>query len=260
MTDMRTGAVDRHAGAKHLAAGVSRVLGPYSARAAPLLKRAPCRTPFGFDENTRALAPPGKPHPDASRCGCGRDSERLWRAKEDWPHLVEGADIVVEAARLSAPEPMLEDRVDQEGRTGRPLWNNERESEHSLTDIMDKMVVDDWGQGKSGVRVAARACRVRQDIRGDAHAEIGRDRRRTQDRPRARWTEDPCFWHRGSPYPTSRSGTRCWRRRRVSDRPASALKHDARANARMYAGGAGRERPACRSCSRGSPENIRRDD
>jgi alanine dehydrogenase len=66
----------------------------------------------------------------------------------DWRSCVEGADIVVEASRLTARAD-AEDRMDQAGAFVVP-YGTMSAVEFSLTDIMSKLVVDDWGQCKGG--------------------------------------------------------------------------------------------------------------
>ena len=69
--------------------------------------------------------------------------------------------------------------------------------ELSLTDIMDKMVVDDWGQCKAGpVRQPARACGGRQALRATLHAELG-EIVAGRKPGRERDDETILFWHRG---------------------------------------------------------------
>ena len=67
-----------------------------------------------------------------------------------------GADIVVEASRLLEPEPMLKTAWIKPGALVVP-YGTMSAVELSLTDIMDKMVVDDWGQCKGRPFGALRA-------------------------------------------------------------------------------------------------------
>jgi alanine dehydrogenase len=69
---------------------------------------------------------------------------------DDWRSCVEGADIVVEASRLNAPEPMLKTEWIKPGAFVVP-YGTMSAVELSLTDIMSKLVVDDWGQCKGGL-------------------------------------------------------------------------------------------------------------
>ena len=69
-----------------------------------------------------------------------------------------GADIVVEATRLERPEPLLRTEWIAEGSLVVP-YGTMSAVELSLTDVMDKIVVDDWGQCRSGKFGALRAPR-----------------------------------------------------------------------------------------------------
>ncbi|VFS11917.1 Uncharacterised protein [Citrobacter koseri] len=55
-----------------------------------------------------------------------------------------GADIVVEASRLNAPTPLLKTEWIKPGAFVVP-YGTMSAVELSLTDMMDKLVVDDWG-------------------------------------------------------------------------------------------------------------------
>ncbi|TGR13809.1 ornithine cyclodeaminase family protein, partial [Mesorhizobium sp. M8A.F.Ca.ET.202.01.1.1] len=70
-------------------------------------------------------------------------------AVADWKSCVDGADIVVEASRLNEPQPLLKTEWIKPGALVVP-YGTMSAVELSLTDIMAKMVVDDWGQCKGG--------------------------------------------------------------------------------------------------------------
>src|SRR5258708_2372910 len=70
-------------------------------------------------------------------------------ATDDWKSCVEGADIVVEASRLDRPTPLLKTDWIKKGAFVVP-YGTMSAVELSLTDIMTKLVVDDWGQCKGG--------------------------------------------------------------------------------------------------------------
>ena len=108
-----------------------------------------------------------------------------------------GADVVVEATRLPAPEPILRTEWIAPAALVIP-YGTMSAVELSLTSIMDKVFVDDWGQCRGGRFGALRA-----------HVEQGL-RHRRDDRRRARPTSSPArgpgrerdderilFWHRG---------------------------------------------------------------
>src|SRR5439155_11648118 len=92
---------------------------------------------------------------------------------DDWESCVRGADIVVEEARLPEPRPMLKTAWIKKGALVMP-YGTMSAVELSLTDIMDKMVVDDWGQCKTGQFGSLRA-HVEAGKLSEAtlHAEIG---------------------------------------------------------------------------------------
>ena len=117
-------------------------------------------------------------------------------ATDDWQSCVEGADIVVEASRLTEPEPLLKTEWIKPGALVVP-YGTMSAVELSLTDIMAKLVVDDWGQCKGGKFGALRA-HVEAGKLSEAtlHAELGqivaglKPGRESDD-------ETILFWHRG---------------------------------------------------------------
>jgi ornithine cyclodeaminase len=117
-------------------------------------------------------------------------------ATADWRSCVEGADIVVEASRLSAPEPMLRTEWIKPGALVIP-YGTMSAVELSLTDIMAKVVVDDWGQCATGKFGALRAHVEAGKLTAETlHAELGqivaglRPGRESDE-------ETILFWHRG---------------------------------------------------------------
>jgi alanine dehydrogenase len=118
------------------------------------------------------------------------------RATEDWRSCVEGADIVVEASRLSRPDPLLKTGWISPGALVVP-YGTMSAVELSLTEIMDKIVVDDWAQCAIGELGALRA-HVRAGLltRETLHAELCEIV--AGDRPgRESARETILFWHRG---------------------------------------------------------------
>ncbi len=159
ITDMRTGAVTA-IGAKHLARRGSKVLGHVGARGTAYWNVRLLDRLFDFDEirvHSR--------RPESRNAFAGRLSQDLGKpvvAVQDWRSCVADADIVVEASRLDAPEPLLKTEWIKPGALVIP-YGTMSAVELSLTDIMDKMVVDDWGQCKGGKFGSLRA-----------HVETGR--------------------------------------------------------------------------------------
>src|SRR3546814_3781066 len=85
-----------------------------------------------------------------------QDLGRAVRAVESWQDCLEGADIQVEASRLEAPAPHFKTAWVKPGNFVVP-YGTMSAVELSLTDVMDKLVVDDWGQCKGGKLGSLRA-------------------------------------------------------------------------------------------------------
>jgi alanine dehydrogenase len=126
----------------------------------------------------------------------GRDLGKKVVAVEDWRSCVEGADIVVEASRLVAPEPMLKTEWIKPGALVIP-YGTMSAVELSLTDIMSKLVVDDWGQCKAGkfgtLRAHVEAGKLSEHT---LHGELGEIVAGLKP-GRARDDEAILLWHRG---------------------------------------------------------------
>jgi alanine dehydrogenase len=193
LTDMRTGAVTA-IGAKHLARRDSKILGHVGARGTAYWNVRLLDRLFGFDEiRVHSRRPESR---DAFAERLSRDLGKPVRATPDWRSCVEGADIVVEASRLAAPEPMLKTAWIKPGAFVVP-YGTMSAVELSLTDIMRKLVVDDWGQCKSGQFGSLRAhVEAGKLSKATLHAEMGeivaglKAGRESDD-------ETILFWHRG---------------------------------------------------------------
>jgi alanine dehydrogenase len=193
ITDMRTGAVTA-LGAKHLARKTSKILGHVGARGTAYWNVRLMDKLFDFDEirvHSRR-----KESRDAFGARLSKDLGKRIVVTEDWRSCVEGADIVVEASRLEKPEPMLKTEWIKKGALVMP-YGTMSAVELSLTDIMDKMVMDDWGQARAGKLGALRA-HVDSGRLSEAtlHAElceivVGKKPGRELD------DETILFWHRG---------------------------------------------------------------
>ncbi|WNJ94041.1 ornithine cyclodeaminase family protein [Bosea sp. 685] len=193
ITDMRTGAVTA-IGAKYLARKGSKVLGHIGARGTAYWNVRLLDHLFDFDEirvhSRRAESQ------NAFAAKLSADLGKPVVATPDWRSCVEGADIVVEASRLDQPEPMLKTQWIKKGAFVVP-YGTMSAVEFSLTDIMSKLVVDDWGQCKGGKFGSLRA-HVEAGKLSEAtlHAEMGqivaglKPGRESED-------ETILFWHRG---------------------------------------------------------------
>jgi ornithine cyclodeaminase len=193
LTDMRTGATTA-IGAKHLARKGSRVLGHVGARGTAYWNVRLLDRLFDFDEIRVHSRRPESRDPFAARLA--HDLGKPIRATENWRDCVEDADIIVEASRLTEPTPMLKTEWIKKGAFVVP-YGTMSAVELSLTDIMDKMVVDDWGQCRTGSLGALRA-HVEAGRLSEAtlHAEMGEI---VAGRKAGREREDETilFWHRG---------------------------------------------------------------
>ena len=171
ITDMRTGAVTA-IGARHLARKSSRVLGHIGARGTSYWNVRLLDHLFDFDEIRVHSRRPESRREFGERLS--RDLGKPVRVTDDWESTVQGADIIVEASRLEKPEPLLKTRWIAKGALVIP-YGTMSAVELSLTDIMDKMVVDDWGQCRKGLPFGA----LRQHVDSDRlnednlHAELG---------------------------------------------------------------------------------------
>jgi len=188
ITDMRTGAVTA-IGAKHLARKNSKVLGHIGARGTAYWNHL-----FDFDEIRVHSRREESRNDFAERLR--RDLGKKVVATDDWKSCVEGADIVVEASRLDQPTPLLKTDWIKKGAFVVP-YGTMSAVELSLTDIMTKLVVDDWGQCKGGKFGSLRA-HVEAGKLSEAtlHAELGQivaglKAGRSSD------DETNLFWHRG---------------------------------------------------------------
>jgi ornithine cyclodeaminase len=190
---MRTGAVTA-IGARHLARKSSRVLGHIGARGTAYWNVRLLDRLFHFDEIRVHSRRPESRRTFAERLV--RDLGKPVVATDDWESCVRGADIVVEASRLAEPAPLLKTEWIRPGAFVVP-YGTMSAVELSLTGIMDKIVVDDWGQCKAGMFGSLRA-HVDAGKLSEAtlHAELGAIV--AGSRPgRQSDRETILLWHRG---------------------------------------------------------------
>lgn len=194
ITDMRTGAVTA-LGAKYMARKNSRILAQIGARGTAYWNVRLLDHLFNFDEirvHSRR---------EESRNAFGeklsRDLGKPVRVMTDWESTVRDADIIVEASRLPEPKPMLMTEWIKRSAFVVP-YGTMSAVELSLTDIMDKMVVDDWGQCRKGLPFGSLRAHVDSGRLNEEnlHAELGqivagvKPGRESDD-------ETILFWHRG---------------------------------------------------------------
>jgi ornithine cyclodeaminase len=194
LTAMRTGAMTA-LGAKYLARKDSKILGHIGARGSSYWNIRLLNHLFDFAEIRVHSRRPESRNAFANRLA--RDLGKPVHAVDDWRTCVEGADIVVEASRLEQPAPLLKTAWIKPGALVIP-YGTMSAVELTLTDIMSKVVVDDWGQCRKGLPFGALRQHVELDKLNEAtlHAELGQIVAKL--RPgREREEETILFWHRG---------------------------------------------------------------
>jgi alanine dehydrogenase len=194
LTSMRTGALTA-VGAKHLARPDARVLAHLGARGTAFWNVTMLASLFRLDEIRVTSARV------ESREAFGQELERALqrpvRVVDTVQDAVEGADIVVEATRLAAPEPILRTAWIAPGALVVP-YGTMSAVELDLLSVMSKVVVDDWEQCKPGGRFGALREHVERGLltRESLYAELGEivaGRKPGRERP----DERILFWHRG---------------------------------------------------------------
>jgi ornithine cyclodeaminase len=194
ITEMRTGAVTA-IGAEYLARRDARVLGHVGARGTAYWNvRLLCRVLPSLDEVRVHSRRPESREGFAARLGS--DLGVAVRAVDTWEECLRDADVMVEASRLTTPQPLLATGWVKPGAVVIP-YGTVSAVDLDLTDVMDKIVVDDWGQAGVGPLGALRAHvdsgRLSED---NLSAELGQIV--SGARPgRERDDERILFWHRG---------------------------------------------------------------
>ena len=193
ITDMRTGALTA-LGARHLARKNSKMLGHVGARGTAYWNVRLLDHLFDFDEirvHSRR-----KESREAFARRLEADLGKTIIVTEDWQSCLEGADIMVEASRLERREELFKTAWVKKGALVIP-YGTVSALELSLTNIMDKIVVDDLGQFRAGSLGALRphidAGLVSEE---KVHAELC-DIVVGKKPGRERVGETILFWHRG---------------------------------------------------------------
>ncbi|MDR3354254.1 MAG: ornithine cyclodeaminase family protein, partial [Synergistaceae bacterium] len=193
ITTMRTGALTA-IGAKYLARKNARVLGHLGARGTAFWNVVLLDHIFDFEEirvNSKR-AESVNAFAENLRRRLGKDITVARDSKE----CMAGADIMVEATRLVEPQVLLETEWVKPGAFVVP-YGTVSAVDLSLTDVMDKLVVDDWGQCKGGVLGSLRrhveTGRLSEETLYAEMCEIvvGKKPGREHDDERI------LFWHRG---------------------------------------------------------------
>jgi ornithine cyclodeaminase len=194
ITEMRTGAVTA-IGAECLARRDARVLGHIGARGTAYWNvRLLCHVLGSLEEiRVHSLRPESR---EQFARRLREDLGRKVHVVETWEEGVRGADVVVEASRLSTPAPLLKTEWIKPGALVMP-YGTVSAVELSLVEIMDKIVVDDWVQAHAGplgaLRVHVDSGRLSE---GNLYAELGQIVAGALP-GRERADETILFWHRG---------------------------------------------------------------
>jgi alanine dehydrogenase len=195
ITASRTGAMTA-LGARYLARQDSRILGHVGARGTAFWNVALLDEMFSLDEIRVTSRRP------ESREAFARQLASVTRAPvravASSDEAFEGADILVEASRLTEPEPLLRTGVVKPGAFVVP-YGTISAVELDLLDVIDKVVVDDWRESQSGRFGALRRHVDTGRLSAESvYAELGQIV--TGRLPgRERDDERILFWHRGLP-------------------------------------------------------------
>ena len=146
ITACRTGAMTA-VGARYLARPDAKVLGHVGARGTAWWNVVLLDELFDLDEIRVTSRRP------ESREAFAAELEGVCRARvrvtETADEAFDGADILVEASRLTEPEPLLRTALVRPGAFVVP-YGTVSAVELDLLDVMDKVVVDDWREAQSG--------------------------------------------------------------------------------------------------------------
>ena len=194
ITTMRTGAITA-VGAKNLAKKKNKILGHLGCRGTAFWNVVLLDHLYDFEEiriNSRRRE---------SMESFAKSLEARLHKKititENSRECLEGADIMVEATRLMEPMPLLKTEWIRPGNFVVP-YGTICANEITLTDVMDKIVVDDWGQCREGGRLGSLSPHVRAGkLTGETlYAELG-DIVAERKAGRESDEEKILFWHRG---------------------------------------------------------------
>ncbi|HKR70411.1 MAG TPA: ornithine cyclodeaminase family protein [Streptosporangiaceae bacterium] len=193
ITACRTGAMTA-VGARYLARGDSRVLGHVGARGTAFWNVVLLDELFSLDEIRITSRRPESRESFARQLATVTQTPvRVTASAEE---VFDGADILVEASRLTVPEVLLRTGAVKPGAFVVP-YGTISAVELDLLDVMDKVVVDDWREAQSGQFGALRRHVDSGRLSASSlHAELGQIV--AGQRPgRERDDERILFWHRG---------------------------------------------------------------
>ncbi len=193
ITEVRTGAMTA-VGARRLARGDSKVLGHVGARGTAYANIVMLDAMFDLDEIRVTSKRPESREAFAERLRAELDTSVV--VTDSTEATLDGADIAVEATRLTEPTPLVTTDLVKEGALLVP-YGTVSALAPDLIDVIDKVVVDDWREAQSGEFGALRPHLRSGAVTAESlHAELGQVV--TGERPgRESDTERILFWHRG---------------------------------------------------------------
>jgi alanine dehydrogenase len=193
ITEARTGAMTA-VGARHLARSDAKILGHAGARGTAFSNVTMLDAIFDFAEIRVTSRRPESREAFAEQLRA--EISTPVRVTSSFEETFDGADILVEATRLTGPQPLLHPGLVRPGAFVVPYGTISAVSP-DLLDVMDKVVVDDWREAQAG-RLGALRHHVDTGALTEQtlHAELGQVI--TGDRP-GRETADEriLLWHRG---------------------------------------------------------------
>jgi alanine dehydrogenase len=146
ITEARTGAMTA-VGAKHLARPDSKVLGHAGARGTAFSNVTMLDALFDLEEIRVTSRRPESREAFGEQLRAATDTPV--RVVDTVAEAFENADILVEATRLTEPTPLLRTAAVKPGAFVVP-YGTVTAVELDLLDVMDKVVVDDWREARSG--------------------------------------------------------------------------------------------------------------
>jgi alanine dehydrogenase len=193
ITEARTGAMTA-VGARHLARADARILGHVGARGTAFSNVTMLDALFDFAEIRVTSRRPASREEFAERLRAATGTPV--RVTSSFEETFDGADILVEATRLTRPQSLLYPGLVRPGAFVVPYGTISAVSP-DLLDVMDKVVVDDWREARAG-RFGALRHHVDAGLLSEdsLHAELGQVI--AGDRPgRESPDERILLWHRG---------------------------------------------------------------
>jgi alanine dehydrogenase len=193
ITACRTGAMTA-VGARYLARPDARVLGHVGARGTAFWNVVLLDEMFDLDEiRVTSRRPESREAFARQLAGVTGTPVRVAATADE---VFDGADILVEASRLTEPQPLLRTSIVRPGAFVVP-YGTISAVELDLLDVMDKVVVDDWREAQSGRFGALRRHVDSGRLSPQTlHAELGQIV--AGQRPgRERADERILLWHRG---------------------------------------------------------------